>query len=192
MRDPRIDVAETVYGFADGLDRRDWAGYREIFVPPPTEIEFDYRSYHGRPAARMHVDAWIESAIPLFTGLDATQHSMTNPVVEIGDDGRSARCRMYMQAAHFLWRDDLEALTGSADPEFTIGGYYDDHLVLDRPVGSGDPGAVDRGRWRIDRVRLTVWWRRGNQRIMRLARDSARTATDGSDDRGRPRRGSAP
>jgi len=160
MNDPRIDVAETVYRFAYGIDQRDWTGYRSIFVEPPSEIEFDYSSYNGRPANRLSVDAWIAGLTPLFTGLDATQHSMSNPLVDI--EGDAARCRVYMQATHFLWHDDLEATTGSADPEFTIGGHYDDHLIL-----------VD-DTWRIDRVALTVWWRRGNEAIMDLAR-GART-----------------
>lgn len=159
MTDIRLDVAQTVYGFAYGIDRRDWNGYREAFVAPPADIEFDYESYHGRPASRMGVDDWIAAVTPLFTGLDATQHSMSNPIVEMEPGDRSARCRVYMQAAHFLWRDDLEELTGSSDPEFTIGGYYDDHLVLG-----------DDSLWRIDAVKLTVWWRRGNEAIMRLAR----------------------
>lgn len=162
MTDIRIDIAHAVYGFAYGIDRRDWAGYRQIFVAPPDDIEFDYESYHGRPATRMSVDDWIGAVAPLFTGLDATQHSMSNPIVEVGPGERSARCRVYMQAAHFLWRDDLEALTGSGEPEFTIGGFYDDHLVL------GEDDA-----WRIDAVRLTVWWRRGNAAIMGLARDTS-------------------
>ena len=165
MRDPRLDVAETVYRFAYGIDQRDWERYGAIFVPPPTEIEFDYSSYHGRPPTSMDVDTWIAALTPLFTGLDATQHTMSNPIVEI--DGRAARCRVYMQAAHFLWRDDLEAATGSADPEFTIGGYYDDHLVRG-----------DDDRWRIDAVRLTVWWRRGNAAIMSLASGRPATTSD--------------
>ncbi|MFT6391589.1 MAG: hypothetical protein ACJA14_001101 [Ilumatobacter sp.] len=158
--DPRLDVAQTVYGFAYGIDRRDWGGYRSIFVAPPADIAFDYSSYSGRPASRMSVDAWIDVVTPLFSGLDATQHSMSNPIVEV--DGASARCRMYVQAAHFLWRDDLEEQTGSADPAFTIGGYYDDHLMLD-----------DTGVWRIDAVTLTVWWRRGNEAVMTLAREAS-------------------
>jgi hypothetical protein len=157
--DPRVDVAQTVFGFAYGIDRRDWASYRSVFVAPPADIAFDYSSYSGRPASRMNVGTWIDAVTPLFSGLDATQHSMSNPIVEI--DGKSAQCRMYMQAAHFLWRDDLEQRTGSADPEFTIGGYYDDHLVLD-----------DAGTWRIDAVTLTVWWRRGNEALMTLAREA--------------------
>ena len=151
VRDPRIDVAQTVYAFAYGIDGRDWDAYRSIFVDPDDEITFDYESYSGRPATSMTSDKWVDAVAPLFDGLDATQHTMSNPIVEI--DGRAARCRMYMQAAHFLWADDV------AEPEFTIGGYYDDHLVRE-----GD-------RWRIDAVRLTVWWRRGNEAIMGLARD---------------------
>ena len=104
--DPRIDIAETVYRFAYGIDQRDWIGYRSIFVAPPQQIDFDYSSYHGRPPSSMDVDTWVGALTPLFTGLDATQHTMSNPLVEI--DGAEARCRVYMQAAHFLWRDDLD------------------------------------------------------------------------------------
>jgi hypothetical protein len=151
VRDPRVDIAQTVYGFADGIDRRDWDAHRSVFVGPDDEITFDYKSYSGRPAMRMTSADWVEVVAPLFDGLDATQHTMSNPIVEV--DGRAARCRMSMQAAHFLWSDDV------AEPEFTIGGYYDDHLVLD-----------DGGNWKIDAVQLTVWWRRGNEEIMELAR----------------------
>lgn len=161
MTDPRIDVAETVYRFAYGIDQRDWDGYRSVFVAPPNDIEFDYSSYHGRPASRMDAEAWVAGVRPLFDGLDATQHTMTNPLVEI--HGRTARCRVYMQATHFLWRDDLAETTGSDNPEFTIGGFYDDRLVR--------TDEADGARfWRIERVELTVWWRRGNEAIMELAR----------------------
>jgi hypothetical protein len=70
---------------------------------------------------------------------------------------------MYMQAAHFLTDD------AGHDNEFTIGGYYDDHLVY------GDVDGVTR--WRLDAVKLTVWWRRGDDDIMRVAHErSARRA----------------
>jgi len=65
---------------------------------------------------------------------------------------------MYMQAAHFLTHEGIT-------DEFTIGGYYDDHLVIDAA-----------GVWRIDAVKLTVWWRRGNPDIMRLAHERTRSA----------------
>lgn len=150
------DITRTVYEFAYGIDTRDWELYRGIFAP---EVQFDYESYHGRPATRMTPDAWIDAVTQLFMGLDATQHSMSNPLVDLGPNGTEARCRMYMQAAHFLTHDDIT-------DEFTIGGYYDDHLV----VGDTD------GIWRIDAVKLTVWWRRGNADIMRLAHERTRSA----------------
>jgi hypothetical protein len=152
------DVTRTVYEFAYGIDTRDWALYRSIFAP---EVEFDYESYNGRPATRLTPDAWIGGVTRLFMGLDATQHTMSNPLVDV--DAAGARCRMYMQAAHFLTDD------AGHDNEFTIGGYYDDHLVY------GDVDGVTR--WRLDAVKLTVWWRRGDDDIMRVAHErSARRA----------------
>ncbi|MEL6891167.1 MAG: nuclear transport factor 2 family protein [Actinomycetota bacterium] len=165
--DPRIDIAQTVYEFAYGIDQRDWGRYRSIFVPTPTELTFDYSSYHGRPPSRMNADAWLVAVTPLFQGLDATQHTMSNPIAELDESGRRARCRVYMQAAHFLWRDDLVDATGSDDPEFTIGGFYENRLVAD-PAGPHG--------WLLESVALTVWWRRGNEAIMKLAR--RRTTND--------------
>ena len=89
----------------------------------------------------------------LFDGLEATQHLMSNPMVDL--DGDRARCRMYVQAVHVLPNP-------GGDAEFTIGGYYDDRLVR--------TADERRGGWRIEAVKLTVWWRRGNPDIMRLAR----------------------
>ena len=96
---------------------------------------------------------------------------MSNPIVHI--EGDTARCRVYMQAAHFLFDDRLVAETGGDGPEFTIGGYYDDHLVADP---SGPHG------WLIDGVTLTVWWRRGNEALMSVARErgTARLASGDS------------
>ncbi|MFN3257838.1 MAG: nuclear transport factor 2 family protein [Ilumatobacter sp.] len=153
MTDDWISITRAVHEFAYGIDTRDWALYRSIFADGP--IDFDYSSYHGRPGSSMDADAWVANVRPLFDGLDATQHSMSNPLVDV--DGDTARCRMYMQAAHFLWRDDLLAETGSAESEFTIGGYYDDRLVR---TASG---------WKLTAVTLTVFWRRGNAAIMSLA-----------------------
>lgn len=86
---------------------------------------------------------------------------MTNPLVDIEPDEVHARCRMYMQAAHFLATDE-------GDDEFTIGGYYDHRLVF------GDVDGI--ARWRIDAVKLTVWWRRGNADVMRRARERTQSA----------------
>lgn len=143
-------VTRTLYDFAFGIDSRDYDLFRSVFTD---RVELDYSSYHGGPARTMDADDWVAACASLFDGLQATQHSMSNPVVDL--DGDRARCRMYMQAVHVLPNPD-------GDAEFTIGGYYDDRLVR---TGDGR-----RSGWRIEAVQLTVWWRRGNPDIMRLAR----------------------
>jgi hypothetical protein len=134
----RLDAAEVVYRYALGIDTRDWTLYRSIFAD---EVDIDFSSYNGRPAQRMSTDTWVARLRQQFTGLAATQHSMTNPIADVRGD--EATVRMYMQAEHVL-DDDL------ASPVFTIGGYYTDQLAR-----------VD-GRWLLTGVTLTVLWRRGD------------------------------
>ena len=149
-------VTETVYRYATGVDTRDWALYRSIFAD---DIDIDFSSYDGQLAAGLiPADRWVARVRPLFSGLAATQHSMTNPIVNIDSGSNRATCTMYMQAAHALDHGDDDAW-------FTIGGYYTDRLHRDNPDGP----------WLIDAVRLTVLWRRGRADIMAIA--AARGAT---------------
>lgn len=145
MLEDHTTITRRVYEYAYGIDTRDWSLYRSIFVD---EIEMDFSSYNGNPGATMKADDWVAGCKVLFTGLDATQHSMSNPLVDI--DGDRARCRMYMQAEHFFSNPQ-----GNRD--FAIGGYYDDQLVR---TAEG---------WKIEAVTLNVLWSRGNRHIMELA-----------------------
>jgi len=145
MFEDHTEITRRVYEYAYGIDTRDWALYRSIFAD---EITTDFSSYNGNPAAAMTADAWVDGVKILFTGLDATQHSMSNPLVDL--DGDRARCRMYMQAEHFF-------LNAEGSRDFAIGGYYDDRLVR-----------TSEG-WKIEAVTLNVLWSRGNRHIMELA-----------------------
>jgi SnoaL-like domain len=143
-------ITELVYTYALGIDTRNWSLYRGVFAD---HVAIDFTSYSGGAPFTTTADAWLSRVKPLFTGLAATQHSMTNPIVHV--DGETATCTMYMQAFHAL-----EPSTGSAtsdDNSFTIGGYYTDTFVR---TGSG---------WLVDGVTLTVLWRRGNESIMATA-----------------------
>ena len=142
------EITRRRYEYALGLDSRDFELHRSIFTD---RITMDFSSYNGGSAQTLSADDWIAGLRPLFVGLDATQHTMTNPIVDVDVWAESARCRMYMQALH-VFHDDPQ-------PEFTIGGYYDDELV------NTDDG------WKITAVTLTVWWRRGNPAIMAAARE---------------------
>lgn len=144
------EIIRRKYEYAYGIDTRDWTLYRSIFTD---EITMNFSSYSGAPESKMPADAWVANCRRLFDHLDATQHVMTNPIVE--QDGATARLRMYMKAEHFL-----QTRTGNSD--FALGGYYDDRLVK-TPDG-----------WRICAVTLNVFWNRGNRDIMRLAVEGKR------------------
>ena len=147
--DDKLAVAETIYRYAVGIDTRDFTLYRSIFAD---EVAIDFTSYSGGHATTMTRDHWLGGVMPLFSGLAATQHSMTNPMVSV--DGDHATCRMYMQAHHVY--DPTDAASW-----FTIGGYYDDTLVRSPPAPAG---------WLITGVTLTVLWRAGDPAIMDAAR----------------------
>ncbi len=146
----RLDVCEAVYLYATGVDTRDWGLYRSAFCD---DIQVDMSSFNGTAPRSTTADAWVRGVVPIFTGLDASQHSMTNPRVTL--DGDRATCTVYMQADHVLERRGEPVF-------FTIGGYYID--TLER-VGE---------RWRISSVTLTVLWRRGDASIMAEATELGR------------------
>jgi SnoaL-like domain len=149
-----LAVCRTLYRFAAGIDTRDWTLYRSVFAD---EIDVDYSSYRAGSAGRMPADDWVQRAAGLFPGLDASQHCLYNPLVEITGD--SARITMYVQAEHFLTNAD-------GDNWFTLGGFYDDRLVR------SDAG------WTITAKKLVVTWNRGNRHILALAADRCRRSAE--------------
>jgi hypothetical protein len=143
-------IVRRRYEYALGIDTRDWALLRSIFSD---EIEMDFSSYSGQPGSKVSADDWVNGVKILFTGLDATQHVMSNPIVDV--EGDSGRLRMYMKAEHFLLND-------SGSDDFALGGYYEDRLIK------------TAGQWKIEAVKLTVLWNRGNRHIMSLAHEIGR------------------
>jgi hypothetical protein len=80
----RLAVAETVDRDATGVDRRNWALYRSLFADTVT---IDSSSYcPDLPPRQMSADEWVAGLVPLFTGLAATQDSVTNPLAMIDGD----------------------------------------------------------------------------------------------------------
>ena len=134
------------YQYAQGIDTKDFDLLRSVFTD---QITMDFFDYNGLSATTLNADDWVKNVRDLMTGLDSTQHVLTNPIVEVnGDD---ATCSMYMKAEHFL-----QNLQGSSN--YTIGGYYVDKLVR------------LNGRWSIKTVTLKLFWQRGNRNIMQIAR----------------------
>jgi SnoaL-like domain len=143
----RLAVAETVYRYATGVDQRDWILYRSLFAD---HVTIDFSSFDPRlPPRVMNADHWVSSLMPLFTGLAATQHSMTNPLATV--EGDTASITMYVRAHHV---HDLHDPTSW----YTVGGYYEDTLVR----------ADDH--WLLTGVCLTITWQAGDRAIMERAR----------------------
>jgi hypothetical protein len=152
----RAAISDTVYAYATGLDRRDWALYRSIFTD---QIEMDFAST-GIRAGVYDADRWVRDAKRLFAGFSATQHTSTNHVHEVR--GNEATCVSNMQAEHFVERMPDDGLA-EGENRWTIGGYYVNELVR-TPDG-----------WKLRKVTLNVTWSTGNPEVAAIALKRGRT-----------------
>ena len=97
-RDDTAAINRLRYEYAFAIDTRDYPLLRSIFTP---QITMDFSSYNGRPRGVTGADDWVAGCAVLFDGLDATQHTMTNPIVDFHPDepgsasgaGRGVRAR---------------------------------------------------------------------------------------------------
>jgi hypothetical protein len=146
----KLAVAEAVYRYAAGVDGRDWSMYRAQFAD---RVRVDFSSSFGHPSTEIDADDWVAAVRPIFSELHATQHMMTNPLVNL--TGNTARIRMYVQATHVLEPSDPGSI-------YTVGGQYDNDLVR-----------VD-DHWVLTSVKLTVLWHTGDATVMETAAHRAR------------------
>lgn len=142
-----LAVSRRLYEFARCIDTEDWNGFAELFTD---EVHLDYTSFDpSRSAGPVPRDGWVARLRPKFAALHSSQHVMTNPVVDLDEASDAAEVSMYVQAHHFG-----PAVADGPGERFTIGGCYTDGLRR-----------VD-GTWRIERVKLEVYWRTGSPALM--------------------------
>lgn len=141
----KSDIQETILKYAWGIDNRDWDLFRSIFAD---EVVMDFSSYNGNPAAKMSGDDWVAGCQRMLPGFDATQHVLTNFMIEV--EGDEATAIVYMKAEHFI----ANAL---GDNSHTLGGHYV-HQLKRCAVG-----------WKIHATTLNVTWSRGNRQVYELA-----------------------
>lgn len=142
----RAEISDVQLRYATGLDMRDWKIFRSCFAD---EIDVDFTSVFGGAPRHVTADKWTEAARRTVSGLQATQHMITNHVITL--DGDNALCVAYVQAQHYLPND-----RGAATQ--TMGGYYTNQFVR------------TRAGWRIRSCKLTLTWNAGNWGIFELAR----------------------
>jgi hypothetical protein len=139
-----LAVVDVLHRHAEGMDRRDWTGFRSVFTD---EIDIDYSSHRPGQTFRTSADEWTAHVSRRLGRLTATQHALSNARVQVSGD--SATCTMYVRAEHVLGR-------GQGQHLYTIGGRYVDRLVRD--------GAS----WLICAVTLESWWFAGDRSVLKL------------------------
>ena len=141
----KADIQDTILKYATGIDTCNWTLYRSIFAD---EVAIDFSSYNGNPGTTMSGDDWAAGVQLMLPGFDATQHVLTNFVIDL--DGDEAVATVYMKAEHFIANSE-------GDNSHTLGGYYVHRLKRH--------GAY----WKIHATTLNVTWSRGNRDVYRLA-----------------------
>jgi len=141
----RAEISDVQLRYATGLDSRDWPLFRSCFAD---EIETDFTSVFGGNPRTVTADRWTEAARRSLSGLQATQHMITNHVITVAGD--NATCIAYVQARHFLPND-------TGDSMQTMFGYYTNRLIR---TSAG---------WKIRQCKLTLSWQTGNPQIFTLA-----------------------
>jgi hypothetical protein len=135
----RLAIIELTHRYCWALDSKNWDLLDQVFLP---DARGDLRSavpIEGRDAIRARISRSIEP-------LDATQHTVSNHMIDI--DGDSATSRCYLHSQHVRHAAEGGVL-------FVIAGRYEDQLVR-TPEG-----------WRIAFRRLVEVWQDGNLAVVR-------------------------
>jgi 3-phenylpropionate/cinnamic acid dioxygenase small subunit len=144
MPSDRDDVVDLLHRHAEGMDLRDWPGFRSVFTQ---EVDIDYESHRPGQRFTTSADEWTAHVSRRLGRIRATQHALSN--IRVFVDGDSARATAYVRADHLEDRPGGKAT-------FTIVGRYDDRLVR---TADG---------WRICAVRLDSWWHTGDRAVLEL------------------------
>jgi hypothetical protein len=142
----RDDVVELMVRYGLGIDRKDWALFEGCFTPDVHAVYEGFGDFRGYDALEGFVRPSVEA-------LDATQHTLTNFLVQLDGDVATFQCSVI--ATH------VRRGTAGGDV-FTVGGPYDNRAVR-TPDG-----------WRIDRFHFHATWTSGNEAVLHhVAMDEA-------------------
>ena len=151
-------VTRTVTRLFELTDQRRWDGLADLFA---AEVLLDYTSLVGGEPARLSPEEIVGSWRTTLGGLDATQHLVSNVLVdpEEGAAGAAATATAQFQATHVL-------ANPTGDDTWTLGGHYRFELTR-----TGDT-------WRVSAMAMTATWASGNRHVMTLATGRPRSAAE--------------
>ncbi|MGH3758106.1 nuclear transport factor 2 family protein [Actinophytocola sp.] len=143
----RAEITDAVVRMGWYLDRRDWDGLRDLCTE---RVYTDYTALWGGQPREDPVDELLSTSAQgswrrTMDGLEATQHLITNVLVDV--DGDTARARANVLGVHRL-------ANPHGSPLWTVGGTYDLGLVR---TAAG---------WRIRAITQGLSWVEGNQQIL--------------------------
>lgn len=145
------NIQTTILKYATAADLRDWKLYKSILAD---QIEIDFSSFLNGPIASVTSEQLLEQVKGLIPGFDATQHQLTNFVIDVNEAGNEADAVAYMQAEHFIRTEDKELF-------HTVGGYYVYKLKCQNE------------NWKIHSLKLVVTWSRGDLQAYKFATERA-------------------
>ncbi len=131
--DDLAEITQLLYRYARAIDARDWKALERVFTP---DARIHYAVERGAELRFPDLAPWLARALTIFK---ATQHVITNPLIELAGD--RARATSYLTGTHVQVRraDGAQVLT-------TEGSTYTDELVR-TPEG-----------WRISARKLERIW----------------------------------
>lgn len=130
------------------IARREWRTFRSCFIEG--ELDMDFTATFGGTPISSTADEQVERSQRRIEGFDATQHVLSNHVVEI--DGDEATCKPSNRTTVYLPND-------RGGDRWVVAGSYDFDLVR------------EDGGWRIAGITATEQWTEGNRELFELAID---------------------
>ena len=140
-------IKEQVTRLFIAVDECDWDTVRECFAD---EVELDYSSMNGQPAAVLKADDIIEGWKQVPPGFTHTHHQIGNVIATSSDQEGSLFC--YGTASHYL-----ENKKGNV---WTVVGSYDIDLKF-----------ID-GNWKITKHKFNFKYQDGNGDLPNMAMEA--------------------
>lgn len=143
----RAAISDVVTRMGWCLDRRDWDGLKRLFTE---RVHTDYTALWGGEPQEATVDELLAtdrqgSWRRTMDGLEATQHLITNILVDV--DGNEADATANVVGVHRL-------VNPHGSPLWTVGGTYEFRLVR------------NGNTWLIQRITQHITWVEGNQQVL--------------------------
>lgn len=123
----REAITQQLYKYCRSIDQKDWQAVRACFAP---EHIHSHGSYTG------DLDGFIHFAQLVGDRMQVGHHSISNVLVELGDDELSASSKAYFNAVHrikgeqisemYFYNDDIEQV----DSDWLVAGMYDDQWIF--------------------------------------------------------------